>query len=113
MSYFKQLLPSEDKKLNWGTFAAALGNNKNKAKFTNKFWKYKKNQQNKSDKKEVHYAMLQYLNLLVNNKCENKAPEHYKPEYYIAGIKDEWNKACTEFLTLHKEINQTYKYIEY
>ncbi|KJV92470.1 DEAD/DEAH box helicase [Rickettsia bellii] len=112
LSYFKQLVPNKDKNLSWGTFAAALGNNKNKAKFTNKFWKYKKNQQNKDDKREVHHAMLQYLNLLVNNKCEDKAPEHYKPEYYSAGIKDEWNKACTEFLTLHKEIDQTYKYIE-
>ncbi|WP_395477059.1 hypothetical protein [Rickettsia endosymbiont of Pantilius tunicatus] len=94
LSYFKQLLPSKDKNLSWGTFAAALGNNKNKAKFTNKFWKYK---QNKDNKREVHHAMLQYLNLLNNNGCKDKAPEHYKPEYYSAGIKDEWNKACTEF----------------
>lgn len=111
LSYFKQLLDDEDKNNNWGIFAAALGNRKNKKKFINKFWKYKDEEER--DKDNENYTMLQYLNLLVNNKCKDKAPAYFKPEYCnsIDETNNEWQEACADFHNLYIEIHEVYENI--
>lgn len=115
LSYFKQLLDDEDKNNNWGIFAAALGNRKNKKKFINKFWKYKDEEErdDKEDKDNENYTMLQYLNLLVNNKCKDKAPAYFKPEYCnsIDETNNEWQEACADFHNLYIEIHEVYENI--
>lgn len=112
LSYFKQLLDGEDKNHNWGIFAAALGNRKNKKRFINKFWKYKEEEED-SDKNDKIYTMLQYLNLLNNYGCKDKAPAHFKPEYCNSSeeLNKAWDKACANFKNLADEIQLIYNNI--
>ena len=112
LSYFKQLLLEEEKEKDWGIFAAVLGNHGNKKRFSNKFWKYKDEEEN-DDKNDEKHTMLQYLNLLVNNKCKDKAPAHFKPEYCnsIDEINNEWKEACADFNNLYSEIHEVYENI--
>ncbi|AFC70233.1 superfamily I DNA/RNA helicase [Rickettsia amblyommatis str. GAT-30V] len=112
LSYFKQLLLEEEKEKDWGIFAAVLGNHGNKKRFSNKFWKYKDEEEN-DDKNDEKHTMLQYLNLLVNNKCKDKVPAHFKPEYCnsIDEINNEWKEACADFNNLYSEIHEVYENI--
>ncbi|WP_342170044.1 DEAD/DEAH box helicase [Rickettsia endosymbiont of Seladonia tumulorum] len=83
-------------------FATPLGNLRNKKRFVEKFWKYK----DEENGKDEDYTMLQYLNLLNNNGCKDKAPAHFKPKYCNSSeeLNKAWTEACTYFKKLHDEI---------
>ncbi|WP_341789915.1 hypothetical protein [Rickettsia endosymbiont of Polydrusus tereticollis] len=107
LGFFKQLFYKKD---SWGIFAAILGKASNKQKFMNKFWSqededtWQKKDIAKNPEEEI-YTFCQYFNLLTNNKCVDKAPEHFKPKYCnsLEDTNKEWTKACTEFNELHKK----------
>ena len=109
LSYFKQLVYVEDKEKNWGMFATPLGNLKNKKKFINSFWKFKDDEKGNDE----DYTMLQYLNLLIGNKCKDRAPGHYKPKYCNSSeeLNKAWSEACTNFKKIHSKINKIYNNI--
>ncbi|WP_016917186.1 hypothetical protein [Rickettsia honei] len=102
----------EEKEKDRGIVAAVLVNHGNKKRFSNKCWKYKDEEEN-DDKNDEKHTMLQYLNLLVNNKCKDKAPAHFKPEYCnsIDEINNEWKEACAGFNNLYSEIHEVYENI--
>ncbi|HJD60795.1 MAG TPA: hypothetical protein LFV90_01210 [Rickettsia endosymbiont of Columbicola hoogstraali] len=57
--------------------------------------------------------MLQYLNLLNNYGCKDKAPAHFKPEYCNSSeeLNKAWDKACANFKNLADEIQLIYNNI--